>query len=79
MTRGVEVQTEVRLGRQLFPSLSHSTCLQRSVALNMVKIGLTTQNPFVLIESSDGYSFVVKREVALASGMLKNMLDEDSE
>jgi hypothetical protein len=37
------------------------------------------QNPFVLIESSDGYSFVVKREVALASGMLKNMLDEDSE
>lgn len=33
---------------------------------------------FVLLESSDGYSFVVPRNVACASGMLKSMLDEES-
>jgi hypothetical protein len=34
---------------------------------------------FVLLESMDGYSFVVSRSVACASGMLKSMLDEESE
>ncbi|ODO09760.1 hypothetical protein I350_01977 [Cryptococcus amylolentus CBS 6273] len=34
-------------------------------------------NDYVLLESSDGYTFVVSRKIACASGMLKNMLDED--
>lgn len=34
---------------------------------------------YVLIESADGYSFVVSRKIACASGMLKTMLDEDGE
>ncbi|KAL7421698.1 elongin C [Cryptotrichosporon argae] len=33
---------------------------------------------FVVLESSDGYRFVVARRVALASGTLKAMLDDDS-
>ncbi|ODN94302.1 transcription elongation factor B, polypeptide 1 [Cryptococcus wingfieldii CBS 7118] len=33
---------------------------------------------YVLLESSDGYTFVVSRKIACASSMLKNMLDEDA-
>lgn len=36
------------------------------------------ETEFVLLESLDGYSFVVPRAVACASGMLKSMLDEES-
>lgn len=36
------------------------------------------ETEFVLLESSDGYTFVVPRHVACASGMLKSMLDEES-
>lgn len=34
---------------------------------------------FVLLESSDNFTFVVPRKVACASGMLKSMLDEDGQ
>ena len=34
---------------------------------------------FVVLESNDGYTFVVPRKVALASGTLRAMLDEDGE
>ncbi|KAK4689054.1 elongin-C, partial [Tremellales sp. Uapishka_1] len=33
---------------------------------------------FVLLESADGYTFVVPRRIACASGMLKSMLDEEA-
>ncbi|WOO81307.1 Elongin-C [Vanrija pseudolonga] len=33
---------------------------------------------FVILESDDGYSFVVPRNIAIASGTLKAMLDEDA-
>jgi hypothetical protein len=36
------------------------------------------ETDYVLLESADGYSFVVPRHVACASGMLKSMLDEES-
>jgi hypothetical protein len=36
-------------------------------------------NDFVLLISGDGYSFVVPRKLAFASGTLKRMLDEDGE
>jgi hypothetical protein len=32
---------------------------------------------YVLLESADGYTFVVPRKIACASGMLKSMLDEE--
>lgn len=32
---------------------------------------------FVRLESADGYTFVVPRKIALASGTLRSMLDED--
>ncbi|WVN88297.1 uncharacterized protein L203_103502 [Cryptococcus depauperatus CBS 7841] len=38
----------------------------------------TEDNDFVLLESADGYTFVVSRKIACASGMLKSMLDEDA-
>lgn len=38
-----------------------------------------SESDFVLLESMDGYTFVVPRQVACASGMLKSMLDEESE
>jgi hypothetical protein len=34
---------------------------------------------FVLLESEDGYTFVVPRKVACASGTLRSMLDEEGE
>ena len=34
---------------------------------------------FVLLESNDGYSFVVSRNVAEGSGVLKSMLDPEGE
>lgn len=34
---------------------------------------------YVLLASSDGYTFSVPRRIAIASGMLKSMLDEDCE
>ena len=37
------------------------------------------QDDFVLVESEDGYTFVVPRHVACASGTLRSMLDEDGE
>lgn len=37
-----------------------------------------SDSEFVLLESMDGYTFVVRRQVACASGMLKSMLDEES-
>lgn len=37
------------------------------------------ENDFVLLESADGYTFLVTRKVACASGMLKSMLDEDGQ
>ncbi|ORY34074.1 BTB/POZ protein [Naematelia encephala] len=37
-----------------------------------------SDNEFVLIESADKYTFVVPRKVAMGSGMLKSMLDEDA-
>lgn len=33
---------------------------------------------FVLLESSDGYTFTIPRRIALASGTLKAMLDEEA-
>jgi|ERR1700722_3942980 len=36
------------------------------------------QNHWVRITSNDGYSFIVRRKVAITSGTLKNMLDSDS-
>ncbi|KAK1924131.1 BTB/POZ protein [Papiliotrema laurentii] len=33
---------------------------------------------FVLLESEDGYTFVVPRKVACASGTLRSMLDEEA-
>lgn len=38
-----------------------------------------SSSEFVLLESADGYTFVVTRKVACASGMLKSMLDEEGE
>ena len=38
-----------------------------------------SDNDFVLLESYDGFTFVVPRKVACASGTLKSMLDEDGE
>jgi transcription elongation factor B subunit 1 len=38
-----------------------------------------SDSEYVLIESSDGYTFSVPRAIAMASGMLKSMLDEDCE
>lgn len=35
------------------------------------------EDDYVLLESADGYTFVVSRKIACASGMLKSMLDED--
>jgi len=34
---------------------------------------------YVVIESSDGYTFSVPHHIAVASGTLKSMLDEDCE
>ena len=34
---------------------------------------------FVVLESNDNYTFVVPRKLALASGTLRAMLDEDGE
>ncbi|AAW40813.1 hypothetical protein CNBA2260 [Cryptococcus deneoformans B-3501A] len=36
------------------------------------------EDDYVLLESADGYTFVVSRKIACASGMLKSMLDEDA-
>ena len=37
-----------------------------------------SSNDYVRLESSDGYTFVVARSVACASGMLKTSLDSES-
>lgn len=37
----------------------------------------TAKSQFVTLESSDGYTFVVSRQIACASGTLRTMLDED--
>ena len=37
------------------------------------------ESDFVMLESEDGYTFVVPRKVACASGTLRSMLDEDGE
>lgn len=34
---------------------------------------------FVLLESADGFTFVVQLKVAQASGTLRSMLDEDGQ
>ncbi|WRT66291.1 uncharacterized protein IL334_003244 [Kwoniella shivajii] len=36
------------------------------------------EEDFVLLESSDGYTFVVSKKIAIASGTLKTMLDEEA-
>jgi len=38
-----------------------------------------SESDFVMLESEDGYTFVVPRKVACASGTLRSMLDEDGE
>lgn len=38
----------------------------------------TTENEWVRIISKDGFSYLIRRKVALGSGTLKNMLDSDS-
>lgn len=40
---------------------------------------MSEEPDFVLLESADGYTFVVERRIACASGMLKSMLDEEGE
>jgi transcription elongation factor B subunit 1 len=37
------------------------------------------KSEFVTLESSDGYTFVVSRQIACASGTLRAMLDEDGQ
>ncbi|GFZ44016.1 hypothetical protein JCM24511_01737 [Saitozyma sp. JCM 24511] len=39
---------------------------------------MSEEPDFVLLESADGYTFVVERRIACASGMLKSMLDEEA-
>jgi len=36
-----------------------------------------SETEFVTVESNDGFTFVVARKIACASGMLKSMLDEE--
>ena len=40
--------------------------------------GGDVNNDWVRIESADGFSFLVRRRVAMASGTLRNMLSADS-
>ncbi|EIW75682.1 POZ domain-containing protein [Coniophora puteana RWD-64-598 SS2] len=40
--------------------------------------GVDAGNDWVRIKSADGFSFLVKRRVAMASGTLRNMLSADS-
>lgn len=35
------------------------------------------EDDFVIIESEDGYTFCVPRKIAIASGTLRAMLDEE--
>ena len=42
-------------------------------------IDTMSDTDFVLLESEDGYTFVVPRKVACASGTLRSMLDEEGE
>ena len=37
---------------------------------------MSSQNDWIRISSRDGFSFIVKRNVALHSGTLRSMLDE---
>ncbi|KAG1814610.1 uncharacterized protein BJ212DRAFT_1300425 [Suillus subaureus] len=46
--------------------------------VQMDDAGAEKRDDWVKITSSDGYSFLVKRNVAAISGTLKNMLSEDS-
>ncbi|WWC70275.1 uncharacterized protein I206_104225 [Kwoniella pini CBS 10737] len=39
---------------------------------------MSQEEDYVLLESSDGYTFVVSRKIAEASGTLKSMLDEEA-
>jgi hypothetical protein len=47
------------------------------VATRAALQGPRMSDDFVLLESADGFTFVVPRKVACASGTLKSMLDEE--
>lgn len=72
-----------QLDRRPFSCSLHRT-LNRFASHNSLSIPLRTSttmadSDFVVLESNDGYTFVVARKVALASGTLRAMLDEDGE
>ncbi|EIW70751.1 transcription elongation factor B, polypeptide 1 [Tremella mesenterica] len=39
---------------------------------------MANDDDYVLLESNDGFKFVVSRKVACGSGMLKSMLDDEA-